>query len=155
MIVDLLRNDLGRVCVPGSVTVPSLWQVEPHPAVWQLVSSVEGTLAEDRDIFDLLVATFPGGSVTGAPKLRARQIIAELEPEARGPYCGCFGYISVTGHVNLAMTIRTLLLEEDVAYAPVGAGIVADSDPEAEYEETLLKARALGEAIGLEKPWTG
>ena len=148
MIVDVLRNDLSRVCRPGSVRVPELFALEQYATVHHLVSTVVGELAQDRDVVDLLRAAFPGGSITGAPKIRAMQIIAELEPTARGVYCGSIGYLSVTGAMDTSIAIRTcLLLGEDV-YFQVGGGIVADSDPEQEYNETLDKARGLIAALG-------
>jgi para-aminobenzoate synthetase component 1 len=148
MIVDVLRNDLSRVCRPGSVRVPELFALEQYATVHHLVSTVVGELAQDRDVVDLLRAAFPGGSITGAPKIRAMQIIAELEPTARGVYCGSVGYLSVTGALDTSIVIRTyLVLGEDV-YFQVGGGIVADSDPEQEYRETLHKARGLIAALG-------
>ena len=148
MIVDVLRNDLSRVCRPGSVRVPELFALEQYATVHHLVSTVVGELAPDRDVVDLLRAAFPGGSITGAPKIRAMQIIAELEPTARGVYCGSIGYLSVTGALDTSIVIRTcLVLGEDV-YFQVGGGIVADSDPEQEYRETLDKARGLISALG-------
>lgn len=147
MIVDVLRNDLARVCRPGSVRVPELFALEQYATVHHLVSTVVGELAPDRDVVDLLRAAFPGGSITGAPKIRAMQIIAELEPTQRGVYCGSIGYLSVTGALDTSIVIRTyLVLGEDV-YFQVGGGIVADSDPEQEYRETLDKARGLISAL--------
>jgi para-aminobenzoate synthetase component I len=143
MIVDLLRNDLSRVCRPGSVRVPELFALEGYRTVHHLVSTVVGELAPGRDATDLLAATFPGGSITGAPKVRAMEIIAELEPSRRGPYCGSVGYLSVTGAMDTSIVIRTFAALGGRAYFSVGGGIVADSDPEAEYQETLDKARAL------------
>jgi len=147
MIVDLLRNDLGKVCRPGSVHVPELYALESHATVHHLVSTVRGTLADGTDAFDLLRAAFPGGSVTGAPKIRAMQIIAELERAPRGVYCGAIGYISATGAMDVNIPIRTVVLRDDVAGFHAGAGIVWDSDPAAEYDETLAKARALIDAL--------
>jgi para-aminobenzoate synthetase component 1 len=143
MIVDLLRNDLSRVCRPGSVRVPELFALEPYRTVHHLVSTVIGRLGPGRDATDLLAATFPGGSITGAPKVRAMEIIAELEPSRRGPYCGSVGYLSVTGAMDTSIVIRTFVVLGGRAWFSVGGGIVADSDPEAEYQETLDKARAL------------
>jgi para-aminobenzoate synthetase component 1 len=143
MIVDLLRNDLSRVCRPGTVRVPELFALEGYRTVHHLVSTVVGELAQDRDATDLLAATFPGGSITGAPKVRAMEIIAELEPSRRGVYCGSIGYLSVTGAMDTSIVIRTFVALGGRAYFSVGGGIVADSDPEAEYQETLDKARAL------------
>jgi len=147
MIVDLLRNDLGKVCRPGSVRVPNLFALESHPTVHHLVSTVTGELAEGADAFDLLRAAFPGGSVTGAPKIRAMQIIAELERAPRGLYCGAIGYVSVTGAMDFNIPIRTIVLRNGSATFHAGAGIVWDSDPAAEYEETLAKARTMIEAL--------
>lgn len=143
MIVDLLRNDLSRVCAPGSVRVPELFALERYRTVHHLVSTVVGTLRPGCDATDLLAATFPGGSITGAPKVRAMEIIAELEPSRRGVYCGSIGYLSVTGAMDTSIVIRTFLALGGRAYFSVGGGIVADSDPESEYQETLDKARAL------------
>jgi para-aminobenzoate synthetase component 1 len=147
MIVDLLRNDLSRVCEPGSVEVPSLLAVETHPTVHHLVSTVTGTLEQGRTVRDLLRATFPGGSVTGAPKIRAMEIIAELEPTRRGPYCGSIGYWSLTGALDTSIVIRTYVVVGDTVYFHAGGGIVADSNPQAEYRETMDKAKALMEAL--------
>ena len=147
MIVDLLRNDLSRVCVPGTVRVPELFLLENYPTVHHLVSTVVGVLPPKADAVDLLQASFPGGSITGAPKVRAMEIIAELEPSRRGVYCGSIGYLSVTGALDTNIVIRTYLALERRVYFSVGGGIVADSDPTAEYEETLTKARALIAAL--------
>ena len=147
MIVDLLRNDLGKVCRPGSVSVPKLFALESHPTVHHLVSTVTGVLAETRDAFDLLRAAFPGGSVTGAPKIRAMEIIAELERAPRGVYCGAIGYVSATGAMDFNIPIRTIVLRDGVATFHAGAGIVWDSEPAAEYQETLAKARTMMEAL--------
>jgi para-aminobenzoate synthetase component 1 len=147
MIVDLLRNDLSRVCRPGTVRVPELFALEGYRTVHHLVSTVEGQLGAGRDATDLLAATFPGGSITGAPKVRAMEIIAELEPSRRGPYCGSVGYVSVTGAMDTSIVIRTFVALGGRAYFSVGGGIVADSDPEEEYRETLDKARALITAL--------
>jgi para-aminobenzoate synthetase component 1 len=143
MIVDLLRNDLSRVCSPGSVHVHELFALEQFRAVHHLVSTVIGRLAPGRDAIDLLRATFPGGSITGAPKVRAMEIIAELEPSRRGVYCGSIGYLSVTGAMDTSIAIRTVVALDGRAYFSVGGGIVADSDPEQEYQETLHKARGI------------
>ena len=147
MIVDLLRNDLGKVCRPGSVVVPELCALESHPTVHHLVSTVTGVLREGADAFDLLRAAFPGGSVTGAPKIRAMEIIAELERAPRGVYCGAIGYISASGAMDMNIPIRTVTLQDEIASFHAGAGIVWDSDPAAEYDETLAKARALIDAL--------
>ncbi len=147
MIVDLLRNDLSRVCAAGSVRVPELFALEHHPTVHHLVSTVVGRLAPLRGATDLLRAAFPGGSITGAPKVRAMEIIAELEPTQRAVYCGSIGYLSVTGALDTSIVIRTFLTLAGSVYFQAGGGIVADSDPEQEYRETLDKARALIEAL--------
>jgi para-aminobenzoate synthetase component 1 len=143
MIVDLLRNDLGKVCAIGSVHVPRLFEIERYAHVHHLVSTVRGRLAAGRSALDLLRACFPGGSVTGAPKLRAMQIIEELEPHRRGVYCGSIGYIGVDGAMDTNIVIRTLVHSAGVARLWAGGGIVVDSDPEAEYRETLDKAAPL------------
>jgi para-aminobenzoate synthetase component 1 len=147
MIVDLLRNDLSRVCRPGTVRVPELFTLERYQTVHHLVSTVEGTLAPGSDALDLLAAAFPGGSITGAPKVRAMEIIAELEPSRRGLYCGSIGYVSVTGAMDTSIVIRTLVCGGGRVTCSVGGGIVADSDPESEYQETLDKARGLITAL--------
>ncbi|GAB4288725.1 MAG: anthranilate synthase component I [Coriobacteriia bacterium] len=149
MLVDLGRNDLGRVCVPGSVRVDELMEVEYYSHVMHIVSNVTGTLAEGKTAFDALRATFPAGTVSGAPKIRAMEIIRELEPAARGPYAGTVGYVGLDGAMDMCITIRTVMLADGTAYLQSGAGIVADSDPEREYEETLHKARALHHALEL------
>ncbi|WP_462383197.1 aminodeoxychorismate synthase component I [Pseudomonas sp. Marseille-QA0892] len=143
MIVDLLRNDLGRSCTAGSVNVPQLFALETYPNVHHLVSSVEGELAAGRDVFDLLAGSFPGGSITGAPKIRAMEIIDELEPTRRGPYCGSVLYIDVNGRMDSSITIRTLLAWSGQIHCWGGGGIVADSDWQAEYEESITKVRLL------------
>ncbi|WP_350316712.1 aminodeoxychorismate synthase component 1 [Pectobacterium aroidearum] len=139
MIVDLLRNDIGRVAVPGSVRVPELFVVEPFPAVHHLVSTIEAQLPDDCPATTLLRACFPGGSITGAPKIRAMQIIEELEPQRRNAYCGSIGYISLCGTMDTNITIRTLLTERGRIYCWAGGGIVADSKEQAEYQETFDK----------------
>jgi len=147
MIVDLMRNDLHRVSLPDSVVVPSLCELESHAAVHHLVSTVQGTLAPGRDVLDLLAATFPGGSITGAPKLRAMEIIAELETVARGVYCGAIGWIGDDGGADLNIAIRTVTVTDGVASLGAGGGITALSDPGQEYQETLDKAAALLAAL--------
>jgi para-aminobenzoate synthetase component 1 len=147
MIVDLLRNDISRVCRIGSVKVPTLCGLESYATVHHLVSVVAGELAPGRGAVDLLRACFPGGSVTGAPKIRAMEIIAELEPTARGPYCGAIGYLGADGGMDSNIVIRTYCLQGQDLTFQVGGGIVADSDPQAEYEESLAKAKALIEVL--------
>jgi len=149
MLVDLGRNDLGRVSAPGTVTVDELMEVEYYSHVMHIVSNVTGMLAEGKDAFDALRATFPAGTVSGAPKVRAMEIVAELEPMARGPYAGTVGYFGVDGAMDMCITIRTFVLTGGRAYLQSGAGIVMDSDPEREYEECLHKARALHHALEL------
>lgn len=146
MIVDLLRNDLSRVAEPGSVVVPVLCGLEHH-AVHHLVSVVEATLEASRDALDLIEATFPGGSITGAPKLRATEVIAELEPVRRGVYCGAIGWLGDDGSMELSIPIRTAVLADGVVTVGAGGGITALSDPEAEYQESLDKAAGLLAAI--------
>lgn len=147
MIVDLLRNDLGKSCAPGSVRVPRLFEVESFANVHHLVSTVEGTLAEGRDALDVLRDCFPGGSVTGAPKHRAMQIIEELEPERRGIYCGAIGYIGFDGNMDTNIAIRTLVYSGNRVRCWAGGGIVADSVESAEYQETFDKAAAMLELL--------
>jgi para-aminobenzoate synthetase component 1 len=147
MIVDLLRNDLGRVCEYGTVRVPRVCQVETFRYVHHLVSEVRGRLAARKTPADLLRACFPGGSVTGAPKVRAMEIIAELEPTARGPYCGSLGYLGFDGSMDTSILIRTFTAGRGWVQFPAGGGIVADSEPEREYEETLHKAEGLLRAL--------
>jgi para-aminobenzoate synthetase component 1 len=147
MIVDLLRNDLGRVCEYGSVRVAKVCELESYRTVHHLVSEVRGKLRPGAGPVDLLRAAFPGGSVTGAPKVRAMEIIAELEPTARGPYCGSLGYIGFDGSMDTNILIRTFTIGRGWAQFPVGGGIVADSDPAREYEETLHKAAGLLRAL--------
>lgn len=147
MLVDLGRNDLGRVAVPGSVTTPAFGVIEKYSHVMHLVSSVVGQMAKGYDAFDLLRAAFPAGTVTGAPKVRAMQIIAELERLRRGPYAGCVGYIGFSGNMDTCITIRTIIMQHGTAYVQAGAGIVADSQPAAEYRETLNKAAGMLQAL--------
>ncbi len=147
MIVDLLRNDLGKVCVPGSIEVPRLFALETHPTVHHLVSTVAGRLRPDRDALDLLRGAFPGGSITGAPKRRAMQIIEELEPDRRALYCGAIGYVGFDGAMDTSIAIRTLVVGGGEARFWAGGGIVADSDPAAEFAETEHKAAALRELL--------
>jgi anthranilate synthase component 1 len=147
MLVDLARNDIGRVCRYGSVRVTEFMVVERYSHVMHIVSDVEGVLDEERDAFDLIAATFPAGTVSGAPKIRAMEIIDELEPTRRGPYAGLVGYFSFNGNFDSCITIRTMLVNGSKVYVQAGAGIVADSVPQTEYEETLNKAKALFRAI--------
>jgi para-aminobenzoate synthetase component 1 len=147
MIVDLLRNDMSRVCLPDSVAVSELCRLEVYEFVQHLVSVVHGELRPECSSFELLEAAFPGGSVTGAPKVRAMEIIAELEPTARGPYCGCLGYIGFDGTMDTNILIRTITAGRGWWQFPVGGGIVAQSDPEREYEETWHKAEGLLRAL--------
>jgi para-aminobenzoate synthetase component I len=151
MIVDLERNDLGRVCMPGTVRVPVLAGLEAHPTVWHLTSTVQGRLRPDVRLSDLLAATFPCGSVTGAPKRMAWDRISRLEPVRRGVYCGAIGLVTA-GRVDLSVAIRTAVLHEGVASYGTGGGIVADSDPDAEWDEAMHKARAFLVATGAEQP---
>ncbi|WP_028239221.1 aminodeoxychorismate synthase component I [Stutzerimonas azotifigens] len=147
MIVDLLRNDLGRSCAIGSVRVPQLFALESYPNVHHLVSSVTGTLASDRDPLDLLAGSFPGGSITGAPKIRAMQIIEELEPTRRAIYCGSLFYLDVRGEMDSSIAIRTLLASRGTLACWGGGGIVADSDCRAEYQESIGKVSVLMRAL--------
>lgn len=147
MIVDLLRNDLSKNCAPHTVTVPELCALESYASVHHLVSSVTGRIKTDKSSFDLLSDAFPGGSITGAPKLRAMEIIAELEPWRRGPYCGSLGYISFNGDADSSILIRTVTIKNGSARFNVGGGIVADSIPSDEYEETLVKAHGIFKAF--------
>ena len=147
MIVDMVRNDLGRVCEYGSIRVEALCRLESHPFVHHLVSEVRGRLRPDKSAVDLLRAAFPGGSVTGAPKIRAMEIITELEGVARGSYCGSLGYLGFDGAMDTSILIRTLVLGRGWAPFAVGGGIVADSQPQREYEETWHKARGLLRAL--------
>jgi anthranilate synthase component 1 len=149
MLVDLGRNDLGRVCEFGTVRVPTYMALERYSHVMHLVSVVDGTLAEDRDRLDALVACFPAGTVSGAPKVRAMQIIRALEPSRRGLYAGAVGYLDFAGNLDFCIAIRTILLEGGRARVQAGAGIVADSNPTAEYEETRDKAKAMFRALEL------
>ena len=151
MIIDLERNDLGRVCEIGGVKVTQPRTIEAHPTVFHGAATIEGTLRPDVTFVDLLRATFPGGSVTGAPKIRAMEIIEELEPVRRGPYCGAIGYLSADGNMQFNLAIRTIIARRDRAYISVGGGIVADSAPAAEYEETIVKAKAMKQALACRK----
>jgi anthranilate synthase component 1 len=147
MLVDLGRNDIGRVSEPGSVEVSDLMEVEKYSHVMHLVTHVQGKLRQDMTPFDALRACFPAGTVSGAPKIRAMQIIAELEPEKRGIYAGAVGYFSFTGNMDMAIAIRTIIMKNGVAYVQTGCGVVYDSVPQREYEETQNKARGMLKAI--------
>ena len=149
MLVDLGRNDVGRVCEYGSVRVPQFMGLERFSHVMHLTSIVEGKLADDRDRLDALVSCFPAGTVSGAPKVRAMQIIKELEPSGRGLYAGAVGYLDFAGNLDFCIAIRTIIMSRGKAYVQAGAGIVMDSNPAAEYEETRDKARALVRALEL------
>ena len=148
MIVDLYRNDLGRVCQTGSVAVPELCAIERYGKLHQMVSTVTGRLAAGRDRLDLVRAAFPPGSMTGAPKIAAMRLLAQLEPLRRGVYSGALGYLDQRGGMDLSVVIRTLLVSEGRAHVQVGGGIVADSQPRAEHREAMDKARALLQALG-------
>ena len=143
MIVDLLRNDLSKVCDAHSIDVEELCALETFASVHHLVSTITGTLKEDSGPVDLLRACFPGGSVTGAPKIRAMEIIEEIEPLRRGPYCGAMGYIGFDGAMDSAILIRTLVYQDGAVSLQSGSGVVADSDPDEEYQETFDKADAI------------
>ncbi|MCK1517556.1 aminodeoxychorismate synthase component I [Bradyrhizobium sp. 190] len=150
MIVDLLRNDLSRVCTPHSVEVPALCNLESYASVHHLVSIVTGELAEEQDAVTLLRACFPGGSITGAPKVRSMEIIAEIERVARDVYCGAIGFIGFNGHMDTNIAIRTVTIDDGLAVFHAGGGITAMSDPEAEYEETLAKTQRIFDAFRAE-----
>jgi para-aminobenzoate synthetase component 1 len=152
MIVDLERNDLGRVCETGSVIVTEPRAIEAHPTVYHGAAAIQGKLRSDVEFVELLRAVFPGGSITGAPKIRAMEIIEDLEPVRRGPYCGAIGYLGAVGTMEFNVAIRTMIAKGGQVHIPVGGGIVADSDPSAEYDETLVKARAMFTALGLPIP---
>ncbi len=147
MIVDLLRNDLSRVCAPGSVRVPVLCGLESYASVHHLTSVVTGELKPDKSVGDLIAAMFPGGSITGAPKIRAMEVIAEIEGQGRGVYCGSIGYFGFNGQVDLNIAIRTAMFSQGMARFQGGGGITARSEPAAEYEETLTKTTRIMEAF--------
>ncbi|MCF7847807.1 MAG: anthranilate synthase component I [Kiritimatiellales bacterium] len=151
MLVDLGRNDIGRVCDFNTVSVPDLMVIERYSHVMHIVSDVTGTLSKEHDEYDLMRASFPAGTVSGAPKIRAMEIIAELEKSKRGPYAGAVGYFNYDGNFDSCITIRTIILDKDKAYVQAGAGIVADSVAENEYEETRNKARGMMKALSLAK----
>jgi anthranilate synthase component 1 len=147
MLVDLGRNDVGKVAQSGSVTVPRLMEIERYSHVMHIVSRVEGKLKPNTDCYDLFMSAFPAGTVSGAPKIRAMQIISELEPAPRGPYAGAVGYFGFNGNMDFCITIRTITINKDRLSIQVGAGIVADSSPANEYDETVRKAGAMFKAI--------
>ncbi len=147
MLVDLGRNDVGRVSEPGSVQVSELMVIERYSHVMHIVSNVRGKLSRGKDSYDVIRACFPAGTVSGAPKIRAMQIIDELEPTRRGPYAGAVGYFGFSGNMDTCITIRTLVIKDNVAYIQAGGGVVADSDPAAEYQETVNKAKAMMRAV--------
>jgi anthranilate synthase component 1 len=149
MLVDLARNDIGRVCEYGTVRVPDLMFIERYSHVMHIVTRVLGRLGPGFDAYKLMRATFPAGTVSGAPKIRAMEIIAELETDRRGPYSGAVCYFGFTGNLDSCIVIRSVILEGDKAYVQAGAGIVADSDPVFEYEETRNKARGMLKALAL------
>ena len=155
MLVDLARNDLGRVCDYGSVQVKDLMIIERYSHVMHIVSQVEGRLSEDKTPYDLMRATFPAGTLSGAPKVRAMQIIAELEQTQHGPYGGCVGYFSFNGNLDCCITIRTALIKDGMAYVQAGGGWVNDSTPEAEFDETVNKAKAMLKAVALAESFAG
>jgi anthranilate synthase component 1 len=154
MLVDLARNDIGRVCTWGTVKVSEMMVIERYSHVMHIVSNVRGELAKDRDVYDLLKATFPAGTLSGAPKIRAMEIIADLEQSRRGAYGGAIGYFGFDGNLDSAITIRTVLLDGDKAYVQAGAGVVADSDPQKEYEETQNKAKGMLRALALARTFS-
>ena len=143
MLIDLERNDLGRVSDYGSVTVDELMITEDYSHVIHIVSNIKGNLVNGKDCFDAIRASFPGGTITGVPKVRCMEIIDELEPVQRGPYTGSIGYIGFSGNMDFNIIIRTFVIQDEMAFVQAGAGIVADSDPGREYLETLKKAEAL------------
>jgi anthranilate synthase component 1 len=149
MLVDLGRNDVGRVCEYGTVAVDELMVIEKYSHVMHIVSNVVGKLRSDKDAFDVLRACLPAGTVSGAPKIRAMEIIDELEPSRRGSYAGAVGYFSFSGNSDTAIAIRTIMIKDGVAHIQAGGGVVADSVPEKEYQETMNKARACMKAIQL------
>ena len=155
MLVDLGRNDVGRVSQPGSVQVTAMMAVERYSHVMHLVSNVEGELQEGLNAFDVLGACFPAGTVSGAPKVRAMEIIGELEPTKRGPYAGSVGYFSYSGNMDTCITIRTLIIKDGAIYVQSGAGIVADSQPRGEYTETVNKARGMIKAVEMAEEGLG
>ncbi|HAW00496.1 MAG TPA: anthranilate synthase component I, partial [Verrucomicrobiales bacterium] len=154
MLVDLGRNDLGKVCESGSIELGQVMEVERYSHVMHIVSQVEGCLSEGKTPYDLIRATFPAGTLSGAPKIRAMQIISEMEQTTRGPYGGCVGYFSFSGNLDCCITIRTALIKDDRIYVQAGGGWVSDSVPESEYEETVNKAKAMLKAVALAESFT-
>lgn len=154
MLVDLARNDLGRVCDYGSVHVKDLMIIERYSHVMHIVSQVEGRLSDEKSPYDLMRATFPAGTLSGAPKVRAMQIISELEQTTRGPYGGCVGYFSFNGNLDCCITIRTALIKDGKACVQAGGGWVNDSTPEAEFQETVNKSKAMLKAVALAESFT-
>jgi anthranilate synthase component I len=148
-LVDLARNDIGRVCDFGSVQVKELMTIERYSHVMHIVTQVEGRLSANKTLYDLMRATFPAGTVSGAPKIRAMQIIAELEQTARGPYAGCVGYFSFNGNLDTCITLRTALIKDGRAYIQAGGGWVNDSTPEGEFQETVNKSMAMRKAVAM------
>jgi anthranilate synthase component 1 len=149
MLVDLARNDIGRVCDYGSVQVKDLMVIERYSHVMHIVSQVEGTLRAEKTSFDLMRTTFPAGTLSGAPKIRAMQIISQLEGTTRGPYGGCVGYFGFNGNADHCITIRTALVKDGKAYVQVGGGWVNDSTPEGEFQETVNKSKAMLKAVAM------
>ena len=149
MLVDLARNDIGRVCDFGSVQVKELMTIERYSHVMHIVTQVEGKLSADKTLYDLMRATFPAGTVSGAPKIRAMQIISELEQTTRGPYAGCVGYFSFSGNLDTCITIRTALVKNGKVYVQAGGGWVNDSTPEGEFQETVNKSKAMRKAVAM------
>jgi anthranilate synthase component 1 len=147
MLVDLGRNDIGRVCEYSTIKIREMMRVERYSHVMHIVSDVVGKVRSDKDIFDVIEATFPAGTVSGDPKVRAMELIDELENTRRGPYAGCVGYVSFSGNIDMCITIRTIVMKEKTAYIQAGGGIVLDSEPEKEYKETVAKAMALIKAV--------
>ncbi|HID69390.1 MAG TPA: anthranilate synthase component I family protein, partial [Desulfobacterales bacterium] len=149
MLVDLGRNDVGRIARDGSVEVTDLLVVERYSHVMHIVSGVKAVIADDKNQFDVMKACFPAGTVSGAPKIRAMEIIDEVEPERRGPYAGAVGYFGFSGNMDFCITIRTFIIQGDDLWVQAGAGVVFDSDPEKEYEETINKSMGLRRAVEL------
>jgi len=155
MLVDLGRNDVGRVAKTATVNVNELMVIERYSHVMHIVSNVQGVLADDKDCFDVLKACFPAGTVSGAPKVRAMEIIEDLEPARRGPYAGAVGYFSFSANMDFCITIRTVIIKDRTIYIQVGAGIVADSEPDKEWSETVNKAKAMMKALEMAKDGLG